>query len=88
MPHVHADDPQLQTFISYLNPKGIRESQLLKSLKAWLPELEGGMRKRRITLGLEVGEEEGRRRMTRKAAGEEGEGYVNWKVGPLFTLDE
>jgi bromodomain adjacent to zinc finger domain protein 1A len=73
---------QLHAFLSYLNPKGLRESQLLKTFKAWLPELEGGMKRRRIAMGLEVPlEEEGRRvRMSRKAAGDEPEGYMNWKV--------
>lgn len=73
--------------MSYLNPRGIRELTLLKTLKQWLPEIESGMKRRRVMQGLEEApEEEGRRvRMTRKAAGEE-EGWMNWKVSRFLLL--
>jgi len=83
---------QLQEFMSWLNPKGIREFHLLKQLRQWLPELEGGMHRRRIAAGLESqpdGEEPSRRaRPVRKVAAgggtvgdvEEGTGYMGWRV--------
>lgn len=78
---------QLASFMSYLNPKGVRELALIKTFKQWLPEIEAGMKRRRIITGLdEASEEDGglrRGRVTRKAAGEE-EGWMNWKVSLFF----
>ncbi|WVQ97999.1 hypothetical protein IAU59_005119 [Kwoniella sp. CBS 9459] len=45
---------QLAQLVHWLNPKGIRENQLLKSLKMWYPEIEGGMKKRRTLAGLDT----------------------------------
>lgn len=76
-------DVQLASFISYLSPKGVRELALIKTFKQWLPDIEAGMRRRRVTAGLdEALEEDGgvrRVRLTRKAAGDE-EGWMSWKV--------
>lgn len=75
---------QLQGFIKWLNPRGTRDLQLLKSFKQWTREIEGGITKRRGVLGLDKTfeeEEEGyRRRPTRKVAGGDEEGYMGWKV--------
>jgi hypothetical protein len=58
---------------------------LIKTFKQWLPDIEAGMRRRRVTTGLdEALEEDGgvkRVRLTRKAAGDE-EGWMSWKVSP------
>lgn len=74
---------QLAAYMSYLNPRGTRELALMKVLKQWLPDIEAGMKRRRVVTGLdELPEEDGgmrRVRLTRKAAGEE-EGWMNWKV--------
>jgi bromodomain adjacent to zinc finger domain protein 1A len=73
----------LAAFISYLNPRGNRELALIKAFKQWLPDIEAGMKRRRVITGLEEadGEDGGARRIikTRKTAGEE-EGWMNWKV--------
>ncbi len=78
--------------MSWLNPKGIRESNLLRQLRQWLPELEAGIHRRRIAAGLEIqpeNEEPMRRaRPVRKVAAgsvvngdtEEGVGYQGWRV--------
>ncbi|WWD21446.1 hypothetical protein CI109_105931 [Kwoniella shandongensis] len=79
------DSPeQLHDFILWLRDKGVREMYLLRSLKSWLPEIEGGMKRRRLAAGLDAhpeGDEPARRmRLSRKAAGdEEKDGYLNWK---------
>ncbi|OCF37381.1 hypothetical protein I316_00502 [Kwoniella heveanensis BCC8398] len=87
------DNPeQLAGLANWLNPKGLRESQLLKNLKMWYPEIEGGMKKRRTLAGLDTpavpegshdGSFEGGRRMrpTRKAVTgeEEKQGYMSWR---------
>lgn len=36
----------------WLNPKGIREKDLLKALTVWQPELLGGIARRRQVMGL------------------------------------
>ncbi|ORY30989.1 hypothetical protein BCR39DRAFT_100098 [Naematelia encephala] len=91
---------QLEAFISWLNPRGTRETHLLKSMKAWLPEIEGGMRRRRIAAGLEQGQGEDevvkRNRPLRKVVaaggggthGDEGEGvgYQGWRVSLLSII--
>ena len=74
--------------MSWLNPRGIRESALLKSLLQWHPEIEGGMRRRRILTGLDTvpeADEPVRRarpvRTKASAGGEEdGAGYLAWRV--------
>lgn len=73
---------QLQAFMSWLNPRGTRELHLHRALKAWIPEIEGGMRARRAATGLDAEEETGRRiRPTRKAAGDdESQSYLAWRV--------
>ncbi|WVF69958.1 hypothetical protein IAT40_004743 [Kwoniella sp. CBS 6097] len=71
---------QLAQLVNWLNPKGIRENQLLKNLRMWYPEIEGGMKRRRTLAGLDItpsipenqshdGSSEGGRRIrpTRKA---------------------
>lgn len=85
-----ADPLQLAEFVSWLNPRGTRDNQLLKTFRMWMPELEGGMRRRRTTMGLDKGaeEEEGaRRRPQRRVAGGEEEGFMGWRVslGPSCT---
>ncbi|ODN82220.1 hypothetical protein L202_02506 [Cryptococcus amylolentus CBS 6039] len=45
---------QVEELMSWLNPKGIREKDLLKALTFWRPELEAGITKRRVVLGLEA----------------------------------
>lgn len=81
---------QLASFISYLNPRGNRELALIKIFKQWLPDIEAGMKRRRVITGLEEaeGEEGAARRVikTRKATGEE-EGWMNWKVSSLSLKD-
>jgi bromodomain adjacent to zinc finger domain protein 1A len=47
-----ADWLQVESFMSWLNPKGVRELQLLKQLKVWQSEIQEGMRRRRIVKGL------------------------------------
>lgn len=78
--------------MSWLNPKGLRESHLLKQLHQWSREIEVGIRRRRIAAGLDSqpeNEEPIRRvRPVRKAAGgggitgdgEEGQGHMGWRV--------
>ncbi|ORX38861.1 hypothetical protein BD324DRAFT_648971 [Kockovaella imperatae] len=83
------DSPEsFAAFMSWLNPRGIRELALLKVLQQWQPEIEGGMRKRRIAVGLdtppETGEEPARRaRPVRKVAAAGGDdetsGYLAWR---------
>ncbi|KAK8847356.1 hypothetical protein IAR55_005213 [Kwoniella newhampshirensis] len=79
------DSPeQLHDFMLWLRDKGVREMYLLRALKMWLPEIEGGMKRRRVSAGLDAhpeGDEPARRmRLSRKAAGdEEKDGYMNWK---------
>ncbi|WVQ83398.1 hypothetical protein IAT38_005539 [Cryptococcus sp. DSM 104549] len=84
------DDPeQLQNFVSWLNPKGIRETHLIKALRAWRPEMTAGMVRRRVALGIDAGAEgesesnNKRTRPSRRAAGGEGgeerEAYLHWK---------
>ncbi|WVQ76071.1 hypothetical protein IAR50_005708 [Cryptococcus sp. DSM 104548] len=45
---------QLKELMNWLNPKGSREKDLLKALTFWRPELEAGISKRRVVLGLEA----------------------------------
>ncbi|WVN89498.1 uncharacterized protein L203_104723 [Cryptococcus depauperatus CBS 7841] len=76
----------IQLFMDWLNPKGLREKDLLKSLTFWRSELEGGIQKRRLVMGLDatIDNEESittrRIRPTRRAAGdEETAGYMAWR---------
>ncbi|OWZ33000.1 hypothetical protein J007_05493 [Cryptococcus neoformans] len=78
------DVEQVREFMRWLNPKGIREKDLLKALTFWQPELLGGITKRRQVMGLDVqseNEEPTRRtRPTRRAAGDDEEkGYMGWR---------
>lgn len=77
--------------MKWLNPRGQRDLSLIKAFRPWLSEIEAGMHKRRISLGLEEapeGEEVIKRaRPVRKVVAggvdrdEEGGGYMLWKVG-------
>ena len=86
---------QLNEFVKWLNPKGYRDLNLIKSLKTWLPEIEAGITRRRILAGLEdvpEGEEPLKKaRPVRKvvAAGggdrgghDDATGFLAWKVSP------
>lgn len=80
------DTPEhLLEFYNWLNPRGIRELHLQRVLKTWWTEIDGGIRRRRIAVGLdsvpEVEEPARRVRPTRRAAGGEEvlEGYLGWR---------
>lgn len=78
--------------MKWLNPRGQRELHLLKALRSWQSEIEGGIHRRRVTTGLEEASEGDepikKARPVRKvvAAGgmdrndEEGGGFQVWKV--------
>jgi hypothetical protein len=76
---------KLEEFMKWLNPRGVRELHLLRALKQWWPEIEGGCKARRLTLGIDVVQEEdtGRRtRPSRRAAGDDDKdsSFIHWKV--------
>jgi hypothetical protein len=69
----------LNAFKNWLNPKGVRESRLLRELAVWWPELEGGMLKRHAVIN---GDDEPIKRSRRQTA--EGRDGVNgWRVSSL-----
>lgn len=79
---------QLRAFLKWLNPRGQRDLALVKAFRPWMNEIEGGMHKRRIALGLEEppeGEEVIKRRPVRKVVAggvdrdDDGGGYP-WRV--------
>ncbi|OCF58877.1 hypothetical protein L486_03368 [Kwoniella mangroviensis CBS 10435] len=76
---------QLQELMNWLNPRGIRENQLLKQLRMWQYEIELGMKRRKTLNGLDApadGDENTRKlRPSRKVnqGDDEKEGYMNWK---------
>jgi hypothetical protein len=71
----------LNEFKTWLNPRGNREGALLKSIRTWQVEIEAGMKRRRVIMGLDknVDEEEGLKRRVTRRGGEE-EGFLGWKV--------
>jgi hypothetical protein len=78
------DTPEsMDALLKWLNPRGVRELHLLRALKQWWPEIEGGCRARRLALGLAaVPVDEGRRvRPTRRAAGDDDKeaSFLSWK---------
>jgi len=77
-------DIQIESLLKYLNPRGTRDSNLLKTLRTWLPEITSSIHRRRLITGLDKVEEEegGRRRPSRRVAGGEEDGYLGWKVCP------
>jgi hypothetical protein len=79
---------QLTSFISWLNPRGVRDGHLLKSIKTWQVEIEAGMKRRRVMMGLDksMEEDEGVRRRVTRRGGEE-EGFLGWKVCPFSWPD-
>lgn len=78
----------MDEFKLWLNPRGNREGALLKALRTWHVEIESGMKRRRVIMGLDKGTEEEeagpRRRVTRR--GGEEEGFLGWKVCPVSPL--
>ena len=69
---------ELEGFVAYLNPRGIKEAALLKVMGTWKRDMIEGMQKRRVNAGVaEPGKEE---RGIRTRKGAEGEGMGNWKV--------
>ncbi|WRT64827.1 uncharacterized protein IL334_001763 [Kwoniella shivajii] len=82
---VYDSPEQLRDLLSWLNPKGIRENQLIKSLKTWQSEIESGMRRRRTLAGLDIPPESDeptrKLRPTRKVnqGDDDKDGYMNWK---------
>jgi len=90
---VYDTPEQLEQFLHWLNPRGVRELHLLRALKQWWPEISGGCKARRLALGLDAPPEEEttrRTRPTRRAAGgvdEEGPSFLSWKVSTV-RMDE
>ncbi|KAK4688137.1 hypothetical protein P7C73_g1979, partial [Tremellales sp. Uapishka_1] len=82
---------QVKDFMDWLNPRGVRELALVKQLRSWWSELEAGMKKRRLVMGLDAPDgidEPARKRNTRKTAHEEEkEGYLGWKSNSCFCID-
>lgn len=81
---VYDTPEQLEAFLSWLNPRGVRELHLQRALKQWWPEIEGSFHKRRLALGIEkdAEEETSNRRVRpvrRAAGGDEPAGYLSWK---------
>nr|XP_019047247.1 hypothetical protein I302_03855 [Kwoniella bestiolae CBS 10118]OCF26177.1 hypothetical protein I302_03855 [Kwoniella bestiolae CBS 10118] len=82
---------QVRELMNWLNPRGIRENQLLKQLRMWGSEIEQGMRRRRSLAGLDQAPESDEHntrklRPTRKVnQDEDKEGYMSWKVSIAIT---
>ncbi|WWC86969.1 uncharacterized protein L201_001850 [Kwoniella dendrophila CBS 6074] len=84
---VYDNPDQLRDLMNWLNPRGLRENQLLKQLKMWQNEIEMSMRKRRSLAGLDTQTESDeptsrKLRPSRKVnhnGDDEKEGYMNWK---------
>ncbi|WWC67890.1 uncharacterized protein I206_101808 [Kwoniella pini CBS 10737] len=76
---------EIKELMNWLNPRGIRENQLLKQLRMWSSEIEQSMKKRRSLAGLDKeiildSDEPRRTRPTRKVnQDEEKEGFLSWK---------
>ncbi|KAH9835634.1 chromatin remodeling complex protein [Rhodofomes roseus] len=76
---VFNDLEELDEFIAWLNPKGVRELALKNAFSKWWSHLAPGMRRRSADLAAKVVQPEARRSMRTKHAGDiSREPYMQW----------